>query len=143
MFGLEMTGFVEPQPRAIDRHQKGAMFGMRAADGEEPFEFHDAINLRAEDRLAGEGQRLVQALDLTVEHVFVQEAEGTDRLVDGAGGQLAFLRQMQQVRAHLFVGELIGRLVKELGQLIGLLHVSFLRPIRATAQHQFFEELLA
>ena len=42
MLGLEMTGLVEPQARAIDRHQKGAMFGMRAAHGEEPFQFRDS-----------------------------------------------------------------------------------------------------
>ena len=119
------------------------MLGMRTTDRKEPFEFCDAIDLRPEDGLAGEGQRLVQARDLTVEHAFVKEAQSTDRLVDGTGGQLAFLRQMQQVLAHLLISELVGLLVKELGQLIDLLHVGFLRPIRATAQHQFFEELLA
>ena len=78
-----------------------------------------------------------------MEHALVKETKGVDGLIDGAGGQVPFRRQMQQVRAHLFIGELSGRMVKELGQLIDLLHVSLLRPLSATAQHQFFEELLA
>ena len=53
------------------------------------------------------------------------------------------MRQMQQVRAHLFVGQLVRWLAKESGQLIDLLNVSFLRPLGATAQDQFLDELLA
>lgn len=119
------------------------MFGMRAADGEEPLQFGNAVNLRAEDGLAGEGQRLAQRRDVAVEHPLVEKAKGIDRLVDGAGGQVAFLSQMQQVRAHLLMGELVRRLAEIFGQLIDLLEVSFLRALRTAAQDQFLDELLA
>ena len=143
VFRLEMTGLVEPQARAIDRHQKGAVLGMRRAEREEPFQFRRAVNLRAENRLAGERQRLAQRFDLAMQHPFVEKAKSVDRLVDGAGGELTFARQMQQVLAHLIIGELVGRLAEMSGQLIDLLDVSFLGPRGAAAQDQFLDELLA
>jgi hypothetical protein len=56
---------------------------------------------------------------------------------------LAFARQMEQILAHLLVGELIRRLAEMFGQLIDLLDVCFLSPRGATAQDQFLNELLA
>jgi hypothetical protein len=38
VFGLEMTGFIEPQTRPINRHQKGPMSRMGATRREEPFQ---------------------------------------------------------------------------------------------------------
>ena len=64
-------------------------------------------------------------------------------MIDGTGRELAFLRQMQEILAHLLVAELIRGLAKELRQLIDLLHVGFLRPLRAAAQDEFLKELLA
>lgn len=38
VFGLQVTGLAEPQPRAIHRQQESAVLGMRSADGGEPFQ---------------------------------------------------------------------------------------------------------
>ena len=81
MFGLKMTGFVEPQSGPIDRHEKRAIPRMRTADGEEPFQFADRENLRPLDHLPDSGQHAHDLVNRSAEHRGIEETQRTGRLV--------------------------------------------------------------
>jgi hypothetical protein len=75
--------------------------------------------------------------------VLIEKAERVDRLIDRAPGELPLVGQIKQILAHLFIGELIRREPIELGQMINVMDVGFLRSLGQTPQNQFLDELLA
>jgi len=100
-----MAQLADPQPRGVGGHQQRlvAQIRGRLQDASHLFAAED---LRQALWLAGAGQ--VDLVARPLQHFAEQEADGVQRQVATAVGELALVQQMDQIAAHLLVTETVG-----------------------------------
>jgi hypothetical protein len=137
---LQGEPFLEPQSQGIDGPEEGAVVG-RADRVEEPVHLIDGQHV---------GQRLVLRDTELQERgpvprlgVGVEELDAAVGDLQGAGGEVAVVLEIEKVVADLGLGEQVRRLAEVLGQLSHGTDVGFLGAFAAACELKVLDHPLA
>jgi hypothetical protein len=104
---LQVTGFVEPQARPVNCHQKRPMPEMAAAFQKKLLQLLACVNSRPPGDPAPAWQNLLECVHRTLEHLPVEKPQRADRHIDRAKGQPS-LTERNQIALDLLVAEPVG-----------------------------------